>query len=69
MHMHLLAEPNATEVKLIPSLNAMKSVVIKHQSNWRVPKTYGKRKQFCTNMIPFFVKLIAVHCRKLGDLD
>ena len=26
LHMYLLADPNAAEVKLIPSLNAMKSV-------------------------------------------
>ena len=30
MHMRLLANPNAAEVKLIPSLNAMKSVEIKY---------------------------------------
>ena len=72
--MRLLANPNTAEVKLIPSLNAMKSVGIKHRSNWRVPKKhlYGKRKQFRTTMMPFSQKLIqctAFLYRKLGDLD
>ena len=39
MRMRLLADPNAIEVKLIPGLNAMKSMGSKHRSNWTVPKT------------------------------
>ena len=39
MRMRLLADPNAVEVKLIPALNAMKSMGNKHRSNWTVPKT------------------------------
>ena len=37
--MGLLAEPNDGEVILIPSLNAIKSLGIKHRSNWRGPKS------------------------------
>ena len=42
--MHLLADPNVAEVKLIPILNAMKSVEINHRSNWRVPKMSAWKK-------------------------
>ena len=43
--MHLLADPNVAEVKLIPILNAMKSVRINHRSNWRVPKMSEWKKK------------------------
>ena len=47
MRICFLVDPNAAEVKLIPSLNAMKSV----GSNFEViggylKRLYGKRKQF-----------------------
>ena len=45
MQMHLLADPNVAEVKLIPILNAMKSVGINHRSNWRVPKMSEWKKK------------------------
>ena len=58
MHMHLLADPNAAEVKLMSSLNAMKSVGVKHRSNWRVPKTSVWKKETLLNVMPFSQKLI-----------
>ena len=61
--MRLLANPNTAEVKLIPSLNAMKSVGIKHRSNWRVPTTsVWKKKTIMNKYDVFFKKIIAVHC-------
>ena len=44
MQMRLLEDPNVAEVKLIPILNAMKSVGIKYRSNWRVPKMSAWKK-------------------------
>ena len=58
MHMHLLANPNAAEVKLIPSLNALKSVGIKQQSNWRGPKMpVWKKKTILNKYDAFFAKI------------
>ena len=56
--MHLLPDPNAAEVTLISSLNTMKSVGIKHQSNWRVPKTsVWKKKAILNEYDAFFTKI------------
>ena len=48
--MRLLADPSAAEVKLIPSLNAIKFVGIKHQTLQVIvgdlKRLYGKRKEF-----------------------
>ena len=61
--MCLLAEPNAAEVKLITSLKAIKSVGIKHRSNWRVPKTsLWKKKTILNEYDAFFAK---INCREL----
>ena len=70
--MCLLAEPNAADVKLITSLKAIKSVGIKHRSNWRVPKTsLWKKKTILNEYDAFFAK---INCRALPfctekDLD
>ena len=56
--MCLLAYPNAAEVTLIPSLNAMKYMGIKHQSNWKVPKTSEwKKKTILNEYNTFFAKI------------
>ena len=47
--MRLLADPSAAEVKLIPSLNAIKPVGIKHRSNSREPKTSVWKKKRILN--------------------
>ena len=47
--MCLLANSIAAEVRLIPSLNAVKSVGIKHRSYWRVPKTSVWKKKTVLN--------------------
>ena len=58
MHMGLIADPNAAEVKLNPSLNAMKSVGIKHQSKWRVLKmSIWKKKTILNEYHAFFAKI------------
>ena len=58
MHMRLLADPNAAEVKLMSSLNAMKSVGVKHRSNWRVPKTSVWKKETLLNECDAFFEKI-----------
>ena len=63
MRMCLLAEPNAAEVKLITSLNAMKSAGIKHRSNWRVPKTSIWKKK--TNMNKYDAFFAKINCSAL----
>ena len=58
MCMGLLDDPNAAEVKLIPSLNEIKSTGIKHRSNWRVPKTSVQKKKTILNKYnAFFAKI------------
>ena len=58
VRMCLFAKPNAAEVKLITSLNAMKSVGIKHRSTWRVPKTsVWKKKTIRNECDTFFAKI------------
>ena len=49
LHMRWLADPNTAEFKLIPNLNAMKSV-IKHQNNW-------KKKTILNEYNLFFTKI------------
>ena len=53
-----LPDSNAAEVELIPSLNTMKSVGIKHRSNWRVPKTsVWKKKAILNEYDAFFAQI------------
>ena len=56
--MRSLADPNATEVILIPSLNVIKSVGIKHQSNWRGPRgSVWKKRRIINEYDAFFTKI------------